>query len=460
METDTRRFDRMSAGGRQDVDLDSLKKLPNFASLMTKIRTNPEIADAILYVISTTNPELHEVITLNLGRLLSQPQLPYDCLERVYSFAGLRPLTLQAITRAMGYDAGDQEQLIRTRCNPLPLLATLVANPEELLWAMQDCEALLSGSRAAGYFWPACSTEESDWDFYTHPDRHHWLRFALYLASIGVIWDIPERTIMDDGEEGFKFPFEYPGNNPVLNGTIKTRGHKQRVQLITHDILENSSIVPILYYHSSIVQCFISGSAAFSMYSHLTTSGRSRTWEPRNCERELQSNHDGAQHAIRKYISRGVKYIGVSSDPEKVPHARWRSLDDAETLCIPFEKYLSDDARKQRARFDLTRMKAIRWIQHMSYLKDQGGLNRMDVDETAAEQSADMTSPVAVPLFEELEDAFACQRCDTDRGRFCAAHTQPSDQLELVQALLFRIYQWGGYHETYDPWEADGYLVI
>ena len=58
--------------------------------------------------------------------------------------------------QAIGIGDVDRQEILRHLKSPVRLLSELVVDPEELLYAMQDCQVVLSGSRGGGYFLPAC----------------------------------------------------------------------------------------------------------------------------------------------------------------------------------------------------------------------------------------------------------------------------------------------------------------
>jgi hypothetical protein len=258
-------------------------------------------------------------------------EMDIDCLVDIYALSGLRPKTLKIIAKKLGFNDNDQTYLIQNRSDPT-FLKELVDKPHELLMMMHDCEVLLSGSRVTTYFWPGFDSSASDWDFYAHPNIHSWLKFAVYLVSIGVQWSIPD-DLNDEVVDIY--------NGSVLNGRLFRNGRYQNVQLVTHLGRWQSSIQTILAFHSSIVQNFICGFAAISMYGPLTTAGLSRVWEPREWfDPEI---YQADQEAVNKYVQRGVQY--VLPDPSatassQVPLPKHRTLADAETICVSFHDYI------------------------------------------------------------------------------------------------------------------------
>lgn len=298
----------------------------------------------------------------------SIPQIIFDldCMERILACSGLRPKTMRNIIKNSGFDNEHEDILIRGRFGPT-FLEELVDDSVELLAVMHDCEVLLTGSRAAKYFWPRFDTSESDWDFLTHPHPLCWLKFAVYLSSIGATWQFPD-NLRDDDEP----PSIYETQS--LRGTIEHNGKRQKLHLIAHLENQESSTQLILDFHSSFVQCFISGFGAVSMYGNLTTSGLSRVWEPEDWFKE--SVREANQAAVDKYLSRGIRYVRGSESPglsHIVPVPKRRYLGDSSTICISFEDFVREslkrkdtacgsiDIRVKMIRQDFRMLSTVRW---------------------------------------------------------------------------------------------------
>lgn len=338
-------------------------------------------------------------------------------------------------------------------------LDELVEKPHELLLMMHDCEVLLSGSRATTFFWPGFDSSTSDWDFYVHPHLTHWLRFAVYLTSIGVKWDVSEIA--------HKEPEIYRAT--VLDGKIDRNGREQRVQLISHapESAFQSNIQSILAFHSTIVQNFISGFGAVSMYGFLTAEGLSCAWEPEDSFDSAIC--DAAQKAIDKYVGRGIEYLTPqrpSAAPSKVPIPEKRSLADPSAVRVPFEDYirqnlekdteksgLQPDALQHRqamdeARIDLVRMdfetlRDVEWREASSRLiSRQYGEDsvfwRLNLKERWAERaekkkllSSDMTE------FSNLIAISGCPHCEGFNAQAPTCEEHKDTEVEYVNILKF-----------------------
>lgn len=423
-----------------------------YKNLLSMVIALPALSVSLQITLMAQNSDLCSALTVSV-------EIAASTYQEV-KFNGLPQFDRQL--QAIGIGDEDRQKILRHLKSPLRLLSELVVDPEEFLYAMQDCQVVFSGSRGGGYFLPACVSAESDWDFYVHPNHSCWLRFALYLAQIGVEWTIHKKGPVENlGQESSRFSYDYPGNNPVLSGTMTARGCPHKVQLITHRPEERSSMVPITYFHSSVVQCIITGSGAFNMYSRLTNYGESRAWEPRDNTPRDKSLQKRAQLAIDKYIARGIKYVGsVSSDPAKVPPTTRRWLGDVDTMCVPFAEYLSDPGRKHKADLDLELIKDLGWDEHVAHLE------YVDLDGTTPHQNIGSGAPKAidVPIYNELQSALACQSCALDykRLKFCERHVAATNQSSLVRMLLWRLFKYGGEYrgEILSENGGDSYSII
>jgi hypothetical protein len=369
-------------------------------------------------------------------------EIDIDCLIKIFALTGLRPKTLQVIAKKLGFNDDDQTYLIRNRTNPT-FLKELVDKPHELLMMMHDCEVLLSGSRVATYFWPGFDSSASDWDFYTHPNIYCWLRFAVYLVSIGVEWTIPENL----DEEVIDI---YKGT--VLCGRLLRNGRYQNVQLVTHWGQSTSSIQAILSFHSSIVQNFICGFGAISMYGSLTTAGVSHVWEPR--EWFSSDIYQADQEAVDKYVQRGVRYVlpdQAATGHPLVPLPKQRTLADAGTICVSFHDYIQECLKdsvaesssfqrlerehKNKRRLDMIRndlklLQNVEWWEiHSRLIPCQFGEEtafwdwREELeDEWVSRQVMKHDLRSDMPQFQNLMAIISCTECDNETGSFCQSH--------------------------------------
>lgn len=230
-------------------------------------------------------------------------------------------------------DSESRAECEHRRLNPLPYLGQLVGDPGELLRSMLMCGVLLSGSRAAEYFCPGACLSTSDWDFFgdTHSTRGD---FMDRTSKLGMRWD------------------RHPDNNSLyppssrFNGSVVHRGTTHAVQLV---IFDKSAFDGVIQFHSSIVQCFISGFGAACMYKELTARSRSLTWVTESDYADPMT----PRRCREKYAERGVKYVsweqysntevlddGVLNDPN--PRVTQRHIGDSDACFIDFDVYYND----------------------------------------------------------------------------------------------------------------------
>lgn len=390
----------------------------------------------------------------------------FDCMEKVLAWSGLRPKTMRNVVKYIGFDGEDGDRLLRGRCDPV-FFGELVANPPALLMAMHDCEVLLVGSRAAKYFYPRLETSESDWDFLTHPHALHWLKFAVYLSSIGTTWEFPDWLEGDDEP-----PPIYESH--TLCGTVERNGKRHKLHLIAHFDNQVSSTHLMLDFHSSFVQCFISGFGAVSMYGNLTAAGCSRAWEPKDwfCEYLRQAN----QEAVDKYVRRGIKYVARSelpAPPHILPVPRSRYLGDSLSVCISFEDYIKEslarntgDADLVKARVDMVRedfclLHFVQWFErpwqtfHPGY-KTVHSPERFPREQYKARENMRRHTVTEGPEFKALIEIAECSMCDvSNSGRHvCSAHDNiESDYRELLAFFCDRI-NYNGFNAGIVPMEG------
>ena len=67
----------------------------------------------------------------------------------------------------------------------------------DLLSVMHSLGLILSGSRAANYFYPGLSEPQSGWDLYCDGNPDTLVRFSTYMDWMGVAWE----TLSPEEEE-------------------------------------------------------------------------------------------------------------------------------------------------------------------------------------------------------------------------------------------------------------------
>lgn len=179
-------------------------------------------------------------------------------------------------------------------------------NPEELLRCMCIYNVVISGSRAAEYFSPGLAMIDSDWDFYIGDNEQSVLVFMYCLTRMGVQWEHAGSNDFDCNKlhyNGLKFN--------CIKGTINHNNTSIGIQPIMYKPLYGSPLRYLSAFHSTIVQCYISGASAVCMYSDLTSNHKSLSWLYRANHFSTTMKKLDYWHLNmgNKYEVRGVKYI-------------------------------------------------------------------------------------------------------------------------------------------------------
>lgn len=379
-----------------------------------------------------------------------QDRWNFDCMSQVFACSGLKTGTMSAIARALGFNQADRERLVNLRCSPIPLFASLVADPRALLSMMHECDVILTDSHAVRYFWPAVNVSTSDWIFRTHPHVLYWLKFAAYLSSIGVEWDLPDRSGEQTDEEEDTFSdtdrFQYcPSSGGEIHGILRCKGQTHRVRLIAHSEYpkQESSIQDLITKHSSIAQCFISGFGAACMYAQPTTSGLSFAWGVQGWEDDAK--WEDVQAEVDEYKDMKIEYVSSDSHstivPGQPPRPSKRSLRDGRALCIPFHRFVSEGRRCQ-AKLDFDLLRSITWLEkchELGFVRyEEGSFWDPDLEDMWAERAIlkDGNS-IAVPLFTVLLERLECPYCRTFERAFCRIHVLSKAESNLAELLFF-----------------------
>lgn len=409
--------------------------------------------------------QMVQALALKTGRISSSPaaasdaerkaastprvRLNFDCLDAIFSWSGLKPGTMRALARVLGFNQAEIDCLIKRRCNPVPLMAKLVQDPEGLRSMMHDCDVVLVGSRAVGYFWPAASQVDADWRFITHPHVSHWLKFAAYLLSIGVKWDVP-RDPEDQVPEWQNHGFHGEGRRAsstrrVLRGTLLHRGRRHEVELAAHPEhpSQQSSIQEVLKLHSSIAQCFITGFGAACLYAQRTAAGQSYIWKVGTCHDSAP--REKAQREADKYARGGIDYVHqpkrAALNPCRIPEPRLRRMGDDGTLCVSFAPY-TGEKRRQRVTADFDILRKLTWWEDVAGLEavrqSSGSFWSLDLEDDWADRALLRRGHLlSVPGFDAMMTRLQCSRCRFVLGRSCQAHTFLGGDAILGRLLSF-----------------------
>ena len=244
--------------------------------------------------------------------------------------------------------------IIYDRNNPHIYLRRLTPRTTELLKYMRESTVILSGSRGAGMFYPDATTNESDYDFYCYGSLANAVVFILRLESLGAKLIIPATLPHAN---------IYPGIHMVLMHGILNRN---KIQVMYTENM--SPIHHVLYFHSTITQCFITGYCAISLYHRLSSSGLNFVWSIGNNQ---QIFHANPESCVEKYASRGFKVTNDTfphkslsvSYPESEKQIVFRQIGDSGSKIIDFKPYLPDLSDTEKELFDevLTSFKNICW---------------------------------------------------------------------------------------------------
>jgi hypothetical protein len=380
--------------------------------------------------------------------MLSPVSLNFDCVDKIFSMSGLKLNAMRALARGWGFSGPEIESLIKRRCSPITLLGELVARPEELRNMMHDCDAILVGPRAVSYFWPSASLADSDWKFVTHPHVSHWLKFAAYLVSIGVEFEVPanvDEAHTTDIGGAFELERQHHSEVKVLRGTLWHRGRRQQIQLAAHPEhpRQQSSIQEVLQLPSSIDQCVVTGFGAVCMYAQQTTNGQSHVWNVAECHDD--SSRVRAQRQVDNNIDKGIDYTKSSShtrlEPSRIPEPKLRTLGDAGTLIIPFERYVSEEKVKT-VRADFDRLREISWWEECHGLKaiqqPGGSFWSLNLEDEWVERAVSRrTHFTRVPLFDSIMERLRCTTCQVDIETLCREHAFPHAERFSARLLFF-----------------------
>ena len=165
----------------------------------------------------------------------------------------------------------EKERVLRERCNPLLFLGKLFEDPERLLDLLRCTGAVITGSTALEYFCPGALVAGSDVDFYCPLDIQTVALFTYHLSLMGVEWATlgsSEKEFLDYYAMGFK----------LLKGTLRHKGQIIDVQCIWSASQHRTASSNIFHFHSTLVQCFISGFAAVSLYDKYTLAKQGIHW--------------------------------------------------------------------------------------------------------------------------------------------------------------------------------------
>jgi hypothetical protein len=193
-----------------------------------------------------------------------------DVLESILECMSIPSLVMLSATSR--YHFGLVHHHIRSRL--IRLITPFFDEPEIFLSLLRFTGSVISGSQALIFMMPAYQGcwGPRDMDIYTGKEgyrtvveflRDEW-GYEMELSECGVV-----RTVDDEEEEEGSRKYDSIGG---ISHVIGMRKGGRRVDIILSD--RQASIYPIFFFHSTLVQNFISGTGFFSAYPTLTDMGR------------------------------------------------------------------------------------------------------------------------------------------------------------------------------------------
>jgi len=242
--------------------------------------------------------------------------LPYDVIDRIVSFTNIGYIWITLCTIGYYLNDRDKSKIANRRLSPLVYLSKFTKNSSLLLQTMRETKTVLSGSRAAEYFTPGISTENSDWDFYCPDIRNNVVLFIHFIEQLGFKFE----TLEEDRH--------YNSTDEKL-AVLSGRKGKTKVQIIVSR--QPSMIATVLNFGSSMTQCIISGYCAISLYHVLLRDNKAVLWKEN----------------IRKQTRQSIR---VLEDDDT-------TIDRLKNLAIDLEPYTAKYKRRN-----------IEFVQYLSYL--------------------------------------------------------------------------------------------
>lgn len=237
------------------------------------------------------------------------------------------------------------EDINERRRDPNRYFQELLPDTQKLLRSMIVTGTILSGSRAAGYFYPSACGSDSEWDFYCPGYPLSVARFASSLSEMGVVWKPSPRHLTNRSVEWD------PPKLSILDGYIGSA----RIQLVWR--AHSPPMQLVMGLHSSVVQCFLTGYCAVSMYHDLSRKSLTYLWYGTGV-------HDVAGHAwlLQKYRARGFNPMRPPDDE----NGRMRRVSDGRPLLVDTLQYVKSlcPSGYATARLMMRSVLETRWVQH------------------------------------------------------------------------------------------------
>jgi hypothetical protein len=262
------------------------------------------------------------------------PIVPYDYVLAIIERMSIGDAE-NAVEAMLAPEATDDKQrAMEIRCDPLRFLRDSFEHPEKLLDLMRCTSTIITGSRATEYFCRGACIPGSDWDFYCPSDLETVAIFTYHLSRMGVKWNSLERS-----EE--EFPDYFAMGFHLLKGTLQYNGRAIDIQCIWNKLQHRTATSCVLHFHSTLVQCFISGFAAVSLYDEYTSSKQAIHWPANDTNMSRGQRH-------RIYVTDSALELDEHGEPEEyIPgnepesHNEFKILEKYQHRGFEFVEYMS-----------------------------------------------------------------------------------------------------------------------
>lgn len=293
-----------------------------------------------------------------------------DCLYEILLKTDACNVRSVANSLSNRWGLGDTTELIERRLSPYRIFSEITDDVESLLSVMMVTGTMLSGSRAANFLYPGCSSSDSDFDFYIGSSlvSESLANFMKFIESIDGRWkDIDTDSDSEKGET------TYPHSICIHHGSIQRGERVYTIQVISIGL--QNCINALTRYHSSAPQCFVNYMGAFSLYHTLSEKRLMVEWhtydkDPSNTRKD----------AILKYKNRGFTSVPYSKYKDEVSKAgyvtnqdgsRIRHIGDADTHMVLFPIKHSIIRDKRERILHIQMMKLFQWNEHIVMVLDR-----------------------------------------------------------------------------------------
>ncbi|EIW80030.1 hypothetical protein CONPUDRAFT_155405 [Coniophora puteana RWD-64-598 SS2] len=252
-------------------------------------------------------------------------RLDYDCAFSVFSH--LNAVDLDNVRRTCKFLRHTGHEYLRHRV--LAAISPYVGNARRFLLRMENVDGVISGSVALNLLFPQTATQftSKDLDVYVPASAEYaldaFLRNAGYKEvgmNMGTSYDIPSGAI----------------------GTVHSYINTIKKRLVDVVVAKGEDArVPVLYFHSTPVMNYVTATALFSAYPHMTLA-RQGLFNPHTRRRNglpTCRTYD----AIIKYWRRGFDITLNDGGWLKMGRRRWPHLCLTDFECPQFPRQITDN---------------------------------------------------------------------------------------------------------------------